>query len=92
MAKINTPGDLDLLRSQLQTERKEIQATITTCAGTGCQASQSLAVLTALKAELSKNGHGPTTRLRATGCHGFCEQGPIMVLDPGNRLLLSRYS
>ncbi len=84
MAKITTTKDLDLLRRQLQSDRKGIRTTITTCAGTGCQASRSLAVLEALKVELSKNGHHATSRLRSTGCHGFCEQGPIMVVDPGN--------
>jgi NADH-quinone oxidoreductase subunit F len=23
-------------------------------------------------------------RLRVTGCHGFCEQGPVVIIDPGN--------
>ena len=41
-------------------------------------------MLDALKDELSKNGFKDTIRIRATGCHGFCEQGPIMILDPGN--------
>lgn len=84
MPKINTINELELLRQQLQTERKKIQTTITTCAGTGCQASRSRAVLDALKLELNKNGFDKTIRIRATGCHGFCEQGPIMVFDPAN--------
>ena len=25
-------------------------------------------------------------QVRTTGCHGFCEQGPIMVIEPGNIL------
>ena len=84
MSKITTIRELDRLRQRLQTEQQKIQTTITTCAGTGCQASRSLAVIEALKVELSKNGYASTCRIRATGCHGFCEQGPIMVVDPGN--------
>ena len=72
------------MRQRIQSDQKKIQTTITTCAGTGCQASRSLAVIEALKAELNKNGYAQICRIRATGCHGFCEQGPIMVLDPGN--------
>ena len=84
MPKITTVPELVQLRQRLQAEQQTIQTTITTCAGTGCQASRSLAVLETLKVELSKNGHTGTCRIRSTGCHGFCEQGPIMVLDPGN--------
>jgi NADH:ubiquinone oxidoreductase, NADH-binding (51 kD) subunit len=84
MPKISTINDLETLRQQLQAEQKKIQATITMCAGTGCQASSSRVVLDALKHELNKNGFKDTIRIRATGCHGFCEQGPIMIFDPGN--------
>ncbi len=84
MAKITTTKDLDSLRRQLQKDREKVRTTITTCAGTGCQASRSLAVFEAIKLELSKNGHHATSLLRGTGCHGFCEQGPIIVIDPGN--------
>ncbi len=28
-------------------------------------------------------GLGEEVRLRLTGCHGFCEQGPLAVIDPG---------
>ena len=84
MPKTSTTNDLERLRQQLQAEQKKIQATITMCAGTGCQASHSRAVLDALKNELSKNGFKNTIRIRATGFHGFCEQGPSMILDPGN--------
>lgn len=84
MLNISTVNDLEILRQQLQAERNKIHTTIITCAGTGCQASSSRAVIDALKDELSKNGFQDTIRIRATGCHGFCEQGPLMILDPGN--------
>ncbi|KKM24270.1 hypothetical protein LCGC14_1606760, partial [marine sediment metagenome] len=38
----------------------------------------------ALRAELASRGLGETIRLCVTGCHGFCEQGPIVVIDPAN--------
>ena len=84
MPKINSPTDLELLKKRLQTRRKKIKATLTTCAGTGCQASRSQIVIETLKEELAKQGLEKTIHLRTTGCHGFCEQGPIMVLDPNN--------
>jgi len=38
----------------------------------------------AVRDELSRQGLEPGVRLRVTGCHGFCEQGPVMVIEPGN--------
>ncbi len=84
MPRIASTSDLHLLHQQLQNERSKVRTTITICAGTGCQASRSLAVMDALKSELNQNGQAQTTHIRPTGCHGFCEQGPIMVIDPGS--------
>jgi NADH-quinone oxidoreductase subunit F len=41
-------------------------------------------VIDAVKKELKKQKVGRKVTVRVTGCHGFCEQGPIMVLEPGN--------
>jgi NADH-quinone oxidoreductase subunit F len=41
-------------------------------------------VIDAVKKELKKQKLGRKVAVRVTGCHGFCEQGPIMVLEPGN--------
>ena len=46
------------------------------------QASGSLNVITALKKELKKHKLENKLRLRITGCHGFCEQEPLMVIEP----------
>jgi NADH-quinone oxidoreductase subunit F len=54
------------------------------CGGPGCQPSGSQAVIDAVREELSRQGLEPSVCLRVTGCHGFCEQGPIIVIEPGN--------
>jgi NADH-quinone oxidoreductase subunit F len=41
-------------------------------------------VIDAVKKELKKQKVGRKVTVRVTGCHGFCEQGPMMVLEPGN--------
>lgn len=84
MPRLNNCKDLESLKERLQARRKKIKTTLTTCAGTGCQASRSWAVIELLKKELAKKGLEKTVNLRTTGCNGFCEQGPIMVLDPDN--------
>lgn len=53
---------------------------ITVCAGTGCRASGSLKVKETLEAEVKKQGMN--IEVLATGCFGFCEKGPLVVIHP----------
>jgi NADH:ubiquinone oxidoreductase subunit F (NADH-binding)/(2Fe-2S) ferredoxin/Pyruvate/2-oxoacid:ferredoxin oxidoreductase delta subunit len=84
MIKINTVSDVDALRKRLLQERKKNIATLSLCGGTGCQASNSRALIDAVKDQLVKQGLEKSVHVRLTGCHGFCEQGPIVVIEPGD--------
>ncbi len=84
MKKINSLDDLSALRGRILEKREQLAATMIICGGTGCQASRSKAVIEAIKTELSAKGLQEKVHVRSTGCHGFCEQGPIMVVEPGN--------
>jgi len=52
------------------------------CAGTACHASGREGVREAIKEELALRGLADTVAVVETGCHGFCEQGPIVVIHP----------
>jgi NADH:ubiquinone oxidoreductase subunit F (NADH-binding)/(2Fe-2S) ferredoxin/NAD-dependent dihydropyrimidine dehydrogenase PreA subunit len=82
--KLETLEDIRQLRESLLAREANLTTMITICGGTGCQASASLKVIESLKAELTASGLVDTVKIRVTGCHGFCEQGPIMVIDPAN--------
>ena len=84
MPRLAHINDLEDLRMQLSAEHTHFTKTLTFCGGTGCQASGSLSVVDAVKDVLSKQGLDKRVLVRVTGCQGFCEQGPIMVLEPGN--------
>jgi NADH:ubiquinone oxidoreductase subunit F (NADH-binding)/(2Fe-2S) ferredoxin/NAD-dependent dihydropyrimidine dehydrogenase PreA subunit len=84
MQKLATIEDLETMRQQLLLDRKKIDKTIIICGGTGCKASRSQDVIDAINRELLNQEMDSTVHLRITGCHGFCEQGPIMVIEPGN--------
>jgi NADH:ubiquinone oxidoreductase subunit F (NADH-binding)/(2Fe-2S) ferredoxin/Pyruvate/2-oxoacid:ferredoxin oxidoreductase delta subunit len=58
------------------------KAEIRICAGTACHASGRVEVRQALEAELVSHGLTEAVRVVETGCHGFCQQGPIVVLRP----------
>jgi NADH-quinone oxidoreductase subunit F len=55
--------------------------TVLVCQGTGCLSSGSDAVYEALKEEISRQKISHA-EVDFTGCHGFCEQGPNVVIEP----------
>ncbi len=52
------------------------------CAGTGCISSGANEVHDTLVEELEKHGLKEKVRIIMSGCHGFCEQGPIFIVYP----------
>jgi NADH-quinone oxidoreductase subunit F len=84
MDRILMPQDLLSWAEQARQEIAKFEFTVTMCAGTGCQASGCLSVVEALRDEIGREGLQDKVRVRTTGCHGFCEQGPLMVIEPGN--------
>ena len=55
--------------------------TVFVCQGTGCLSSGADTVYEALKAEVAKLGLRDV-EVDFSGCHGFCEQGPNVVVEP----------
>jgi len=51
------------------------------CQGTGCLSGGSDKVLAALESEVKRIGLSHVD-VDFTGCHGFCQQGPIVVVEP----------
>ncbi|HRG04004.1 MAG TPA: NAD(P)H-dependent oxidoreductase subunit E, partial [Paludibacteraceae bacterium] len=54
------------------------------CGGTGCQSSNSEAILNNLERELATKGLIEDVQVIRTGCFGFCEKGPIVNVLPDN--------
>ena len=52
------------------------------CRGTGCESQKAKAIYTALEAEVNKNGLAKKIEVKFTGCHGFCQQGPTVMIEP----------
>ena len=86
MAKIKTAHELETLRQSLTRGRKPDGALITVCSGSGCHAYGCDQVTAAFKEELKKHELQALVEVKATGCHGFCERGPLVVLKPKNIL------
>lgn len=84
--KITSLPEYNFLRNRLLEERQADQKQIIVCCGTGCLARGSMAVASALSAELAKNGLKCPVHIgiKQVGCHGLCEEGPLVILKPDN--------
>jgi len=56
--------------------------TVLVCQGTGCVSGGSEHIFSALKDELENSGFAEDILVKRTGCHGFCQQGPLLVIEP----------
>jgi NADH:ubiquinone oxidoreductase subunit F (NADH-binding)/(2Fe-2S) ferredoxin len=83
MAKLTDRAALEELRNSLQAGQQEGgKKLISLCAGSGCAAYGTAKVHQALMAELAKNDMQDEVEVKLSGCHGFCEKGPILVVHP----------
>jgi NADH:ubiquinone oxidoreductase subunit F (NADH-binding)/(2Fe-2S) ferredoxin/Pyruvate/2-oxoacid:ferredoxin oxidoreductase delta subunit len=80
---INSPAALEQLRQKVLSQRDPSKPHIAVCAGAGCLATGAAEVIAAFKAELKKQGLDGDVNTKGTGCPGFCERGPVVVIDPG---------
>jgi NADH:ubiquinone oxidoreductase subunit F (NADH-binding)/(2Fe-2S) ferredoxin/Pyruvate/2-oxoacid:ferredoxin oxidoreductase delta subunit len=82
MTRISSPQALEQFRNEILSKRDPHQPCITVCTGTGCHASGCHQVVEAFKKVLREHSEGQGINLRMTGCHGFCEKGPLVVIHP----------
>jgi len=54
------------------------------CGGTACVSNHSFEVKEALEREIKKHGLESEVQVITTGCNGFCETGPLLVVKPDN--------
>jgi len=84
MTRLARLQDLASLRKKLADRRTAGQRSLRVCGGTGCQASHATGLVERLKKELARHKLARKVPVRVTGCLGFCEQGPIVVVEPAN--------
>ena len=59
-----------------------VRAHVLVCTGTGCVSSGSKKVIAKLEEELKANSLDKEVKIVETGCQGFCEQGPLVIIYP----------
>ena len=93
MQKLTSRQELQMLREIYARSLAAEQKKILVCAGTGCISSGSLEIFDRLKTLIEENGirceielqeepHEHSIGLKKSGCHGFCEMGPLLRIEP----------
>lgn len=90
---LNSRDDLKNARSAYAISLENETKKILVCAGTGCVSSGSLDIFDKLKelleekglkcsVELAEEPHDDSIGMKKSGCHGFCEMGPLVRIEP----------
>jgi NADH-quinone oxidoreductase subunit F len=82
MVRINSAAALEKAERDIVAGRDPNKPCITLCSGSGCVAYASEKVSLAFEDEINKSGLATKVDLKRTGCHGFCEKGPLVVIYP----------
>ncbi|MCF7676365.1 MAG: NAD(P)H-dependent oxidoreductase subunit E, partial [Akkermansiaceae bacterium] len=82
MTRLHAPADLVAWKDQIRSRIDPQQTQISVCTGTGCASAGAGKVVHCLREELAGNHRGQKISVKATGCHGFCERGPLVVIHP----------
>ena len=82
MPRLNSIPELEKLRAECVAGSDAQRPCLTVCAGSGCSAAGAEDLLTALRKAVEKAGMKDQIDVKSTGCHGFCERGPVMLVWP----------
>ena len=90
---LKTREDLQQLRQACSASLKLQKRKILVCGGTGCVAGGSMDIHDKLvelieakgikcTVEIEVDPHGESIGVKKSGCHGFCEMGPLVRIEP----------
>lgn len=82
MKRIENFEALERIRKEIIDKKPSEKTIITICNGTGCQAYGCKKLTDSFIEKISANGLKEKVEVRKTGCHGFCERGPVVVIQP----------
>ena len=82
MQKLKTTEELNVYRKSLNKAKDPNKVRIAVCNSTGCNAFGGEGVRAAFEQVVKKQGLKKKVEVLKTGCHGFCERGPIAVILP----------
>ncbi len=83
--RLQSTEELEEFRAKAIDERGRVLHRVRVCLGTGCTAKGADKVFERFRQAAEEAGdESLVVGLGCTGCHGFCERGPLVVVDPGD--------
>ena len=81
---ITSSHQLQEMHKKCKIEFEKFPKKIIVCCGTGCIANGAHKIIEAFQKTLAERHIKDFTieAVKETGCHGFCEQGPLVVIEP----------
>ncbi|MBN2351354.1 MAG: FAD-dependent oxidoreductase [Spirochaetales bacterium] len=86
MKKFQSAAELSSYRESLRSGNGQGKPCLVICGGTGGLASGSNDLMRIIKRTILERGLADKISLRITGCLGFCEMDPFIIVEPGNNL------
>ncbi|MDD5475179.1 MAG: NADH-ubiquinone oxidoreductase-F iron-sulfur binding region domain-containing protein [Syntrophales bacterium] len=86
MKAFQSIAELKAYRKSIMAGRNNEKPCIVICGGTGGQASGSNDLIRILKRRILEQNLRDKLSLRITGCLGFCEMDPFIIVEPGYNL------
>ncbi len=91
--KLKSLEEFQALQTKCMEAYKAEKRKVLVCCGTGCTAGGNLQVYEELKKQIAAHGlafevsltehqTGETVGVKKSGCHGFCEMGPLVRIEP----------
>ena len=92
--RLNNLEEFKALQEKCIKARQNEKRKVLVCCGTGCAAGGNLKVYEELKNQMALHGSafevtlnlsecaGEATGIKKSGCHGFCEMGPLVRIEP----------
>jgi NADH-quinone oxidoreductase subunit F len=83
-ARFTSCAEFQSFAQQLSSSEKRRRRSVRVCIGTGCTAKGSRRLYDLFAQAVEQSGQDVLLEAKQVGCHGFCERGPIVVVQPGD--------
>ena len=82
--RFTSGADIETFAQKLRSEGGPAAKLVRVCIGTGCAAKGSRRLYELFCEAAKQSGQDVQVEAKCVGCHGFCERGPIVVVEPGD--------
>ncbi len=82
--RLNSPDELERVREDLSEHRNSDTKSVCVCIGPGCAAKGANRIYELFCEAVEQSGAQVKVKAKGVGCHGLCECGPIVIIQPGD--------